>query len=549
MENKEDIQGIVLSGQGLTTKQVAAVAKHGALVSITGDPQVLELVRESSAFVQRAVKTGEKIYGINTGFGAMANITIPEAELIALQNNLIRFMKTGAGDYLPEEEVRAAMILRANSHLRGYSGIRLELIERIMTFLNNGVTPRVRELGSIGASGDLAPLASIAGALIGAAPSFEVDFQGHKTDCLTALEKLGLAPLTLQPKEGLAMVNGTSVMTGTAALCLHDTRTLLALGLGFHALAFQALKASNQAFHPLIHQLKPHPGQILSADLMLRLLNGSKMSRNELDGRHAPRGTQPLQDRYSLRCLPQYLGPVLDGFHAAVSAVEIEMNSVNDNPIIDGQNRVSYHTGNFLGQYVGVWMDHMRYYLGLMAKHIDTQIALLVAPEFNGGLPPSLVGNSARTVNMGLKGLQICGNSIMPLLSFYGNSIADRYPTHAEQFNQNINSQGLNSAVLTRKSVRLMNSYLAVALLFGVQAVELRAFADTGSYDPRKVLSPLSVPLYEAIRAELALPPDPARPLIRNDDEQALDLYIQTISTNIASEGSIPRAITEAISI
>ncbi len=548
MRKTAAIHDIVLSGQGLTINEVAAVAKHEAPVAITGDPQVLELVRESSAFVQRAVKTGEKIYGINTGFGAMANITIPEAELVALQNNLIRFLKAGAGDYLPKEEVRAAMLLRANSHLRGYSGIRPELIERIVAFLNNGVTPLVRELGSIGASGDLVPLATIAGALIGADPSFVVDFQGQKTDCLTALAKLSLAPLTLQPKEGLAMVNGTSVMTGTAAVCLHEIRTLLALGLGFHALAFQALKATNQGFHPLIHTLKPHPGQILCADLMLRLLAGSKMSRNELDGRHTPRGTQPLQDRYSLRCLPQYLGPVLDGFHAAVSAAEIEMNSVNDNPIIDAENRVSYHNGNFLGQYVAVWMDHMRYYLGLLAKHIDTQIALLVSPEFNGGLPPSLVGNSDRTVNMGLKGLQICGNSIMPLLSFYGNSIADLYPTHAEQFNQNINSQGFNSAVLTRKSVRLLNSYLAVALLFGVQAVELRAFADTGSYDPRNALSPLSVPLYEAVRAELA-PPDPARPLIRNDDEQPLDLYIQTIATNIASEGSIPRAITEAVSI
>lgn len=543
------IRDIVLSGQGLAIEEVAAVAKHGAPVSITADPQVLELVRESSAFVQGAVKTGQKIYGINTGFGAMANITIAESELVALQNNLIRFLKAGAGDYLPKEEVRAAMLLRANSHLRGYSGVRPELIERFVAFLNSGVTPLVRELGSIGASGDLVPLASIAGALIGADPSFEVDFQGQKTDCLTALSKMGLAPLTLLPKEGLAMVNGTSVMTGTAAVCLHEIRTLLALGLGFHALAFQALKASNQGFHPLIHRLKPHPGQILCADLMLRLLQGSKMSRDELDGHHTPMGHQPLQDRYSLRCFPQYLGPVLDGFHAAVSAVEIEMNSVNDNPIIDAENRASYHNGNFLGQYVAVWMDHMRYYLGLLAKHIDTQVALLVAPEFSGGLPPSLVGNSKRTVNMGLKGLQICGNSIMPLLSFYGNSIADRYPTHAEQFNQNINSQGLNSAVLARKSVRLMNSYLAVALLFGVQAVELRAFAETGSYDPRNVLSPLSVPLYEAVRTELALPPDPARPLIRNDDEQSLDLYIQTISTNIASEGAIPRAITEAVSL
>jgi phenylalanine ammonia-lyase len=537
------MRNVVLKGSGLTIDDVVAVARYGGCASLSEDPEVLERVESSASFIQWGVKTGEPIYGVNTGFGGMANVAIGEQELCALQNNLIRFLKAGTGEYLSREDVRAAMLLRANSHMRGVSGIRKELISRMLTFLNHGVTPMVRSLGSIGASGDLIPLATITGAITGADKAFEVDFQGERMDCLRAIEKLGLEPFELGPKEGLGMVNGTSVMTGIAANCLYDARRLTGLSFGFQALAFQALRASNQSFHPFIQQVKPHPGQIAAAELMLGLLKGSRMCRNELDGHHDTQGLQPVQDRYSLRCLPQYLGPILDGLRSAASAVEIEMNSASDNPIIDGKKCVSYHSGNFLGEYIGVWMDHTRYYLGLLTKHMDAQIALLVAPEFNGGLPPSLVGNTGRMVNMGLKGLQICGNSIMPLLSFYGNSIADRYPTHAEQFNQNINSQGFNSAVLTGKSVDLLRSYTALAMIFGVQAVELRSFVENRTYDPRKGLSPATLPLYEAVRAALDAPPRESRPLIWNDSEQSLDLYIDALAADIRCEGGVVQAI------
>jgi phenylalanine ammonia-lyase len=223
----------------------------------------------------------------------------------------------------------------------------------------------------------------------------------------------------------------------------------------------------------------------------------------------------------------------------ASSAIETEMNSANDNPIIDGQNCLSYHSGNFLGQYVGVSMDHVRYYLGLMAKHMDVQIALMVAPEFSAGLPASLVGNPARTVNMGLKGLQIAANSIMPLLSFYGSSVADRFPTHAEQFNQNINSQGFNSATLARKSLTALESYLAMALIFGVQAVSLRSARIAASHDPRTVLSPITAALYEAVLAVLGREATADRPLIWDDNEQSLEEMVQRLRWDIAADGRI----------
>jgi len=538
----EEITEVTLAGKGLTIDELVAVARHGRPVRLTTDPATLERMDASAAFIRRAVRTGEPVYGVNTGYGGMANVSIGEADLSALQGNLLRFLNVCAGDYLPDEAVRAAMVLRANSHLCGVSGVRRELVERLLLFLNKGVVPRVREMGSIGASGDLAPLASIAGALIGAAPCFTVRMNGETLDCLEALTRLGLEPLVLGPKEGLAMVNGTSVMTAIAANCLYDARRLVSLALGFHALAIQALLGSDQSFHPLVQELKPHPGQILAARLMRALLAGSRMCRNELDGHHGVQGDQPVQDRYSLRCLPQFLGPVLEGLSHAATALETEMNSANDNPLIDGEHCLSLHSGNFLGQHVAVWMDHLRYYLGLVAKHMDTQIALLVTPEFSAGLPASLVGNEARPVNMGLKGLQIAANSIMTLVGWYGLPIADRFPTHAEQFNQNINSQGFNAANLARTSLRALEAYLAMALITGVQAVSLRSARLTGSYDPRPLLSASTAAQYEAVLTALDTAPRADRSLIWNDDEQSLEAMVQTLRDDIARDGHTVRA-------
>jgi len=542
-----DFSDVTISGEGLTITGLAAVARHGASVSVSDAEPVTRRVEASASFIRWGTSTGEPIYGVNTGFGGMANVAIPEPDIRALQNNLIRFLEAGAGGSLSTADVRGALLLRANSHLKGASGVRRELIDRMVLFLNKGYTPCVRELGSIGASGDLVPLASITGALIGADPSFCVERRGARVDCLTALRELGLEPFELGPKEGLAMVNGTSVMTAIAANRLYELRSLIALSLAFHSFAIQALHGSNQSFHPYIQQLKPHPGQIQVADIMLSLLKGSRFSRNELDGHHDSMGGQPIQDRYSLRCLPQFLGPVVDCLHAATAATEIEMNSANDNPMIDGENCTSYHSGNFLGQYISVWMDQMRLHIGLMAKHIDAQIALLVSPEFNCGLPASLVGNTERKVNMGLKGLQISANSIMAMLLYHTKSIADLFPTHAEQFNQNINSQGFNSAMLTARAVELLRTYLSQALLFGVQAVELRSRAGGEGCDPRSSLAPLAVPLYEAVKETLGRTPDDRRPLIWNDDEQSLEQFVDIISADIAAEGRVVDAVRPLI--
>lgn len=536
-------KAVVIDGENLTIDDVANVVRRGVQVRLTEDEALLNRIHASSEYIKEAAAAGKPIYGVTTGFGGMANVVISSEDAADLQNNMMWFHRTGAGKPLPLSDVRAAMMLRANSHVRGASGIRLEIIRRIELFLNEGVTPRVLEMGSIGASGDLVPLTSIAGALIGVDPCFMVDFKGEELDCVTALQRLGLPRLRLGPKEGLAMLNGTSVMTGIAANCVYDARLLFALSMGAHALAIQALRGTNQSFHPFIHALKPHPGQTWAAAQMLDLLAGSSFIRDELDGSHDYREHDLIQDRYSLRCLPQYMGPIVDGLVQITRQIETEMNSASDNPLIDVDSQASYHGGNFLGQYIGVGMDQLRYYIGLLAKHLDVQIALLVAPEFNNGLPASLVGNTARKVNMGLKGLQLSGNSIMPLLAFLGNSLADRFPVHAEQFNQNINSQGFGSANLARQSIDIFRQYIAIALMFGVQAVDLRAFQMQGHYDARESLSEATLPLYEAVREIVGRPPSRDRSYVWDDHDQVLDAHIALLTADIAADGRIPAAI------
>ncbi len=532
---------ITIKGTGLSIDAVAQIAQRQANARLADDPETLARLHASCRFVQEVVAEGKPVYGINTGFGGMADVSIDQDDVEALQRNLAWFLKAGAGKLLSAPDVRASMVCRANSLMQGISGIRPELLQRFETFLNANVTPHVYELGSIGASGDLVPLSAITGAITGIDPSFKVDFDGEEMDAVSALNKLGLEPMPLGPKEGLAIMNGTSVMTGIAANCVAESRLLFALALGAQALMLQGLRTRTEPFARFIHQHKPHPGQIWVADRILEILEGSELTGDEENG-----GDHPLiQERYSLRCLPQYLGPVIDGLAQIGRQVEVELNSVTDNPLIDTEEDRSYHCGNFLGQYIGVAMDQLRAHIGMVAKHLDVQIALLAAPEFSNGLSPSLVGNQDRRVNMGLKGLQITGNSIMPLLTFYGASFVDRFPTHAEQYNQNINSLGFGSATLARQSIDMFRQYMAVALMFGVQAADLRSREVAGHYDARVCLSPATVPLYEAVRHVVGKPPSEDQAYIWNDHEQALDQHIARLAEDIWSGGLVAQAVAE----
>ena len=533
---------ITIRGDGLTIADIAAVAR-GAPVRLTDEHVVLARVHASRQRILDALAAGQQIYGVTTLYGGMADTLVPAEKLEELQRVSLWHHKVGAGPRLPVADVRAAMLLRANSLMKGASGVRLEVVERYVTFLNARATPHAYQRGSIGASGDLSPLAYIGAAVIGLDKGWLVDLDGETLDCLTVLSRLGLAPLTLQPKEGLALCNGTAASTAVAANCVERALMLTALAFGAHALYFQALGAASGSFDPFIHALKPHPGQIWTARQMAGLLEGSALIRS--DSAQSHRAGTLIQDRYSLRCMPQYVGPIVDGVAEVVRQIEVEANSANDNPLIDPDTGRVFHTGNFLAEYTAVAMDRLRYHLALLCKHLDTQIALLVSPEFSGGLSPSLAGNMDLGLNVGLKSLQVSCNALMPLLAFYGQSMADRYPTHAEQFNQNINSQAMNAANLSRDAVEILTHYLANALVFGVQAVELRSRLAGGSYDATALLSPATRPLYIAARTAAAGPPAADRPLVWNDTDGFIEDKVGGVMADILNGGGVPQAVAQ----
>ena len=320
-----------------------------------------------------------------------------------------------------------------------------------------------------------------------------------------------------------------------AANCVSESTRLMALATGVQCLMLQALQASHEPFADFVHAKKPHAGQVWTAKIVKQLLQEGCDFQ--------PADSKLVQDRYSLRCLPQYMGSIVEGVARVSEVVETEMNSVSDNPLIDAAEGTFYQSGNFLGQYVALAMDDLRKFIGLMAKHLDVQIAALVTPEFNAGLPPSLRGNGNVSYNMGLKGLQITGNSIMPLLTWYGHSIVDQFPTHAEQFNQNINGLSWGSANLAWKSVELFQHYLAVSTVFAVQALDLRAHATLGHYDGRALLGTLLTPVYEAACASMNHAPDPKRPLLFNDCDLWLEQSIAELHTDIAMAGKLAGSV------
>jgi phenylalanine ammonia-lyase len=507
-------------------------ALDGAKVVLNPTEEARERFESSRETLRRLVANGRLVYGVNTGFGGMSDVAIPSEQAMLLQRNALLHNRAGAGDELPERHVRAAMLLRVNSHLRGVSALRWELLTRLVEFLNAGATPVVREFGSIGASGDLVPLSAIARAVTGVDLRSPVRYRGRLTSAGEVLSLLDLEPLELELKEGLAMVNGTSMSTGMAACCLLDASRLLCVTLGFHALALQALCGSTEPLDEFVHFHKPHPGQRWVAGTMRGALAGSRLT-----DRISDTDVKLAQDRYSIRCLAQFLGPVVDTLARVAGELEVEMNSANDNPLVDAHvdgGRV-LHCGNFLAQYVATGMDALRAQIALMVKHVDVQLALMFAPEFSHGLPASLVGNPAGPANMGLKALQTSGNSIMPLVTYLSAPLADRFPSHAEQFNQNINSQSFGAAHLAGEQLRLGSLHLAIAMLCAVQAVELRSAQLTRSHDPRELLSPGTTGLYETLCKLLARDPAPERPYCLNDGDRDFEADIQAIAEDLRS--------------
>lgn len=534
-ESIAQLTSLTIDGQPLQVTQVARLASGHEPIELRLADGLAERMQASVDLVDDAVRQNQTIYGATTGFGGMAGVPVEPGDAAASQNNLLSFLASGAGAPIDPRHTRAAMLLRANVLAQGCSGVRFELVRRLLQFLESDAIPVVRELGSIGASGDLVPLSVIARAITGQTGFVKVRIGQRELNSAAALQELGLQPLSLLPKEGLALVNGTSFSSAIAASSVFEARHLMALATGVQAMMLQALLVQQEPFAEFVHRKKPHPGQQWTAAIMRRLL---RHDHTQINGTPVH-----VQDRYSLRCLPQYMGAIVEGLARITDVVETEMNAVSDNPLIDVQSGRFYQSGNFLGQYVGLAMDDLRRLIGLMAKHLDVQIATLVSPEFNSGLPASLQGNRQRPFNMGLKGLQITGNSIMPMLTWYGNPIVEHFPTHAEQFNQNINGLSWGSASLAWKSVELFQHYMSVAMICAVQALDLRAHALLGHYDGRALLSKLLTPLYEAACQSLDCEPGPHRPFLFNDSDRWLEQGLAALSEDIRRHGPVITAV------
>lgn len=529
----QDVQTI--DGSALSIDDVWRVACAMGSSRFECSPDLASKMQKSVNLVDRVVSEEQTIYGVTTGFGGMAGVTVSREQAAASQNNLLAFLATGAGDPIDRRHVRAAMLLRANVLAQGCSGVRLEIVERLLRFLEADAIPVVRELGSIGASGDLVPLSTIARAITGHSRHVKVQLGDRMLGGDAALTELGLPPLALLPKEGLALVNGTSFSAAIAANSVSESRTLMALTFGVQAMMLKALQVQEDPFAEFVHQRKPHPGQCWSAKTIRRLLSGGSVG--------ADSSSKHVQDRYSLRCLPQYMGATVESMARISDIVETEMNGVSDNPLIDASTGAFYQSGNFLGQYLALAMDDLRKHLGLMAKHLDVQIAMLVTPEFSGGLSASLQGNADVPYNMGLKGLQITGNSIMPMLTWYGNPIVEHFPTHAEQFNQNINGLSWGSANLAWKSVGLFKHYLSVGLIFAVQALDLRSKSVSDHYDGRQLLGDDLCSLYEATCASMGVRTGGETPFVFNDSEQSLEERLNDVHTAIDEHGPIVQSV------
>ena len=501
---------IEISGDGLTIEKVASVARQNSRVELTSNSDVRKKISASRELLEKKIAAGEIIYGVNTGFGGNVRFLIPQNDLSFHQENLFRALTCGVGQPLAADAVRAAVLLRANALAKGLSGVRIEIIERLIDLLNHGITPVVPRYGSVGASGDLIPSAYIGRVLLGEG---EVLYQGKKVAAAEALQSAKLKRTKLKAKEGLALINGTTVMTGIAALVLHDGAYLASVVLACTSLAIEALQATDDPLSEAIHRAKNHPGQREAAEICRKLLHRSRYignldeirakigrARSAAEG-ETVRSEEAIQTPYSLRCVPQGIGPALDALRGHRLVLEREINSANDNPLIDPIEGRVYHTGNFYGGHVARVLDSWKIDLATLGNWLHSIMALLVDDRFSNGLPPNLTRKPG--VSSGFKGMQLCLTSLVCAMRQLANpSMIHTLPT--EQYNQDMVSLGTHAALTAMDMTTMAQDAAAISLLALCQAIDLRGGGNNLGSGNRAI--------FETIRKEAAILEDD-RPL------------------------------------
>jgi histidine ammonia-lyase len=463
---------IILTGADLTVQDVEAVARRGARAAL--DVHARERMQEARAVVEDLVAAGEVVYGVTTGFGDLASTFVPAEDAERLQENLLMSHAAGVGPAFPREVVRAMLLLRANTLALGHSGCRPVVVDRLLAFLDRGVHPVVPEQGSVGASGDLAPLAHLALPLIGRGL---VERSGQVVPATIALQEVGLEPLRLGPKEGLALLNGTQMMSAIGALLVADAERLSRTASVAAAMSVEALLGTDVAFAAEYQLARPHPGQVAVAAELRRLLRDSAIQESHHGNAHK------VQDPYSLRCVPQVHGAVRDALDHLRAVLDVELNSATDNPLVfpgggvadadtvaTGGGRV-ISGGNFHGEPVALALDYAKLAIAELGSISERRTALLVDPRLNGGLPPFLAASSG--LESGMMIYQYTAAALASENKVLAHpASADTIPTSANQ--EDHVSMGSISARHARRVLEHVEQILAIELVVAAQALDLR---------------------------------------------------------------------------
>ncbi|MSP62635.1 MAG: histidine ammonia-lyase [Myxococcales bacterium] len=488
----------VLGDVPLTLEIIAAVARCGQPVAIGGAARAR--IRRARTVVDGIVRGGDlapAVYGVNTGFGFLADVRISADQIRDLQRNLVRSHAAGVGPALPTEAVRAMLLLRAQVLAAGHSGVRCEVADLLAEMLNRGVHPIVPSQGSVGASGDLAPLAHLALVLMGEG---EAEHEGVVSDGATALRRAGLAPLVLEAKEGLSLVNGTQLMTAVGALAVLDAEAASLVADLAGGLSLEAWKGTPRAFDPRIQAARPHAGQARSARNLTRLLAGSAIVDSHRD-------CGKVQDPYSFRCMPQVHGATRDALAYVRGVLEIEAISATDNPLVfttdEGPEGELISGGNFHGQPVAQALDFAAIAVAELANIAERRVEQLVNPHLSSGLPPFLVEESG--LNSGFMMAQVTAAALVSENKILAHPASvDSIPSSAGR--EDHVSMGAHAADKLRRIVDNVRNVLAVELLCAAQGIDLRAPLRPG---------PALCAVHDAIRAKVSHL-DGDRPLYRD---------------------------------
>ncbi|MCE2802122.1 MAG: histidine ammonia-lyase [Gemmatimonadota bacterium] len=450
---------LVLDGASLTIADVVALAAGGR--SVTLAPSAAARMRATRTVVEGLAARGEAVYGVTTGFGKLSDVAIPADQLAQLQVNLIRSHAAGVGPRLPEEEVRAMMLLRANVLAKGFSGARPALAELLCGMLNARCWPDIPEQGSVGASGDLAPLAHLALALIGEG---ELNHPGGRGPAAEVLAAHGLATVTLGPKEGLALINGTQAHTAVAALAVTAARRAWVTAHVAGAMSLEALLGTPTPFDPRIHAARGQRGQQVSAALLLELLRDSQIRESHREG------DTRVQDAYALRCMPQVHGPVLEAIEFAEGLITTELNAATDNPLVfDDGTMLS--GGNFHGQAVALALDILAIVMTNLAVMSERRIDRLVHPDLNEGLPPFLTPTAG--VSSGFMMAQVTAAAITSECKGLAHPASvDSIPTDGSK--EDVVPMAMGAATKLRRLLRNVESVLAVEVMCATQGIDFR---------------------------------------------------------------------------